>query len=208
MARNSSAAAREAAPTTSRHLDKAANRWVVKVMPGGQHVTPAGDKSELISTVLGSCVAACIHDPKIGLGGMNHFMLPHDDEGLWSGASLALRYGNHAMDALINDLLKKGADKSRLVCKFFGGGNVMRRMQGIGDKNATFAQEYAKAEALNVEVFDLGGDRGRRIIFDPVNGKVWRRFLSRHDVDAVAERERTLSKAPPLQRPPQSIELF
>ena len=113
------------------------------------------------------------------------------------------------MPALRSMISRKSSTvKSRLVCKFFGGGNVMRRMQGIGDKNATFAQEYAKAEALNVEVFDLGGDRGRRIIFDPVNGKVWRRFLSRHDVDAVAERERTLSKAPPLRRPPQSIELF
>ncbi|MBR9824528.1 MAG: chemotaxis protein CheD [Alphaproteobacteria bacterium] len=199
---------REDAATSSRHLDKAANRWVVKVLPGGQHVTPAGDKSELISTVLGSCVAACIRDPELGLGGMNHFMLPHDEEGLWSGASLALRYGNHAMDALINDLLKRGADKSRLVCKFFGGGNVMQGMACIGDKNSAFAREYAKAEGLNVEVFDLGGDRGRRIIFDPVQGKVWRRFLSRHDVDAVLERERSLSKAPPLRAPVKSVELF
>jgi len=202
------AARRESAPTTARHLDKASNRWVVKVLPGGQHVTPAGDASELISTVLGSCVSACIRDPLLGLGGMNHFMLPHDDDGLWSGASLALRYGNHAMDALINELLKQGADKRRLVCKFFGGGNVVNGMRGVGDKNAAFAQEYAKAENLNVEVFDLGGARGRRIIFDPVGGKVWRRFLSRTDIDAVAQRERSLSKAPPLRRPDQSIELF
>lgn len=213
MASNNAAASNnarslETAPTSTRHLDKAANRWVVKVLPGGQHVSPAGESGELISTVLGSCVGACMHDPLIGLGGMNHFMLPHDDEGLWSGASLALRYGNHAMDALLNEMLKQGADKNRIVCKFFGGGNVMNGMRGIGDKNALFAREYAKAERLNVEAFDLGGDRGRRIVFDPQIGKVWRRFLNRSDVDDVVKRERTLTKAPPLRRPEQSVELF
>ncbi|WP_300531150.1 chemotaxis protein CheD [Maricaulis sp.] len=203
-----SAAARQETPANGRYHDRASDRWVVKVLPGAQHVSSDPNGQELISTVLGSCVAACIHDPLLGIGGMNHFMLPHDDEGLWSGASLALRYGNHAMDALINGLLAAGADKRRLECKFFGGGNVVNGMSGVGDNNAAFAREYAQAESLNVVAFDLGGDRGRRIVFDPYTGQAWRRFLSKQLVDDVVRAERKLRQPPPLRAPDSSIELF
>jgi chemotaxis protein CheD len=206
MARSS--AVRQESPTNGRYHDRASDRWVVKVLPGSQHVSADPNGQELISTVLGSCVAACVHDPLLGIGGMNHFMLPHDDEGLWSGASLALRYGNHAMDALINGLLAAGADKRRLECKIFGGGNVVNGMSGVGDDNAQFAREYARAEGLNVVAFDLGGDRGRRIVFDPYTGQAWRRFLSRKLVDDVARAERKLRQPPPLRARDSSIELF
>ena len=206
MARN--AAALQDTPVNGRYHDRASDRWVVKVLPGSQHVSTDPNGQELISTVLGSCVAACVHDPLLGIGGMNHFMLPHDDEGLWSGASLALRYGNHAMDALINGLLAAGADKRRLECKIFGGGNVVNGMSGVGDDNAAFAREYAQAEGLNVIAFDLGGDRGRRIVFDPSTGQAWRRFLSRKLVDDVARAERKLRQPPPLRTRDTSIELF
>jgi len=205
MSRASSAALASAA-TSSRYLDKGVNRWVVKVLPGGQHIGEA--EGELIATVLGSCVTACLHDPIARIGGMNHFMLPHDDEGLWSGASLALRYGNHAMDSLINELLKAGADKRRLECKFFGGGNVMNGMHGVGDQNAAFAREYARVEGLNVVAADLGGDRGRRVMFDPFIGKVWRRFIRPTGVGDVVQLEQKLRAAPPLRKQPGSIELF
>ncbi|WP_291843534.1 chemotaxis protein CheD [Maricaulis sp.] len=200
------AAALASAAPSSRYLDKGSNRWVVKVLPGGQHISQ--QDGELIATVLGSCVAACLHDPIAGIGGMNHFMLPHDDEGLWSGASLALRYGNHAMDALINELLKAGADKRRLECKFFGGGNVMNGMRGVGDQNAAFAREYARVEGLKVIAVDLGGDRGRRVMYDPATGKAWRRFIQSSGVGELVKTERQLRAAPPLRKQTGSIELF
>lgn len=190
-----------------RYLDPASQRWVVKVLPGTHHLSPPGS-DELISTVLGSCVAACMFDPQAGIGGMNHFMLPHDEEGEWGGVSLSLRYGNHAMETLINDLLKAGASKPNLVCKFFGGGNVMNTMKGVGDQNADFAREFARSEKLNVAAFDLGGTRGRRIVFDPSTGQAWRRLLQKRDTTGVVKVERKLRAAPPLRRPDSSIELF
>jgi len=203
-----SAALKRDVPGSTRYHDKSADKWVVKVLPGGYHVTKNADGSELISTVLGSCVSACIWDPVMGLGGMNHFMLPHDDAGVWGGASLAMRYGNHAMESLVNELLKAGADKRRLQVKFFGGGNVMQRMRGVGDQNADFARRYAEAEGLNVLAWDLGGDRGRRIMFDPESGKVWRKFLSSSALGEVTEVESSMHKAPPLRKKPVDIELF
>jgi chemotaxis protein CheD len=190
-----------------RYRDPASQRWIVKVLPGGKHVASRAG-GELIATVLGSCVAACLYDDEAGIGGMNHFMLPHDDEGIWTGASLALRYGNHAMDALLNEMLNAGAEKSRVVCKFFGGGNVMKSMRGIGDLNASFAREYAAAENLNVISFDLGGTRGRRIMFDPVTGRAWRRLLTENAGGELARTESKLMTPPSLRKPDDSIELF
>lgn len=124
------------------------------------------------------------------------------------GVSLSLRYGNHAMETLINDLLKAGASKQNLVCKFFGGGNVMNTMKGVGDQNADFAREFARSEKLNVAAFDLGGTRGRRIVFDPSTGQAWRRLLQKRDTTGVVKVERKLRAAPPLRRLESSIELF
>jgi chemotaxis protein CheD len=194
---------------SARYLDKGADKWVVKVKPGGQHVSCK--EKEVIATVLGSCVAACIWDPVVELGGMNHFMLPYDEDGLWSGASRALRYGNHAMDALINEMLAGGAVKRRMQVKFFGGANVMAtaaKMGGVGDDNCRFAQEYAVAEKLNVVSTDLGGSRGRRIMFDPVTGKAWRRLIKSTALDEITTQEVSMHKAPPLRKPSENIELF
>lgn len=188
----------------SRFYDRQKQRYIVTVLPGAQYVS--SDPEEIVVTVLGSCVAACIWDSQSKIGGLNHFMLPNDDAGLWSGASLALRFGNHAMDALINDLLQLGAEKHRLNCKFFGGGNVVQGMGKVGSKNALFAKEYAAVERLNVAKMDLGGERGRRIMFEPVTGRAWRKFLDpvagleviRQEAEFVPEKKAELG----------SVELF
>jgi len=188
----------------SRFYDRQKQRYIVTVLPGAQYVS--SDPEEIVVTVLGSCVAACIWDSQNKIGGLNHFMLPNDDAGLWSGASLALRFGNHAMDALINDLLQLGAEKHRLNCKFFGGGNVVQGMGKVGSKNALFAKEYAAVERLNVAKMDLGGERGRRIMFEPVTGRAWRKFLDpvagleviRQEAEFVPEKKAELG----------SVELF
>ncbi|ACT59848.1 CheD, stimulates methylation of MCP protein [Hirschia baltica] len=188
----------------SRYFDSEKKRWVVTVLPGTQYVSR--DEDEVIATVLGSCVAACIWDPLSKVGGVNHFMLPHDDAGLWSGASLALRYGNHAMDALINELLQQGAEKKRLNCKFFGGGNVVKGLGRVGSKNALFAKEYSAVEQLNVTKMDLGGESGRRILFEPVTGRAWRKFLDASAGLSVVHQEALLQ--PKIEVAPTSIELF
>lgn len=164
----------------------------VRVLPGDYYTTSA--KDEMIVTVLGSCVAACIRNPRTGFGGMNHFMLPESNSGDWNGVSAALRYGNYAMEALINEVLKSGCARHDLEIKLFGGANLNAGPTMVGKKNADFAMHYLKVEGLRLVAHDLGGAYGRRIHYFPATGKVQRMFL-KHTVDTViAEEERQYVK--------------
>jgi chemotaxis protein CheD len=141
----------------------------VRVLPGAHYVTQ-GD--EMIVTLLGSCVAACIRDPAVGIGGLNHFMLPglpHDGK---DAAEAPLRYGSVAMEWLINDILKRGGQRSRLEVKVFGGGNILIGLREIGKANEDFVIRYLKEEGFRIAARDLGGTRPRRIHYFPGTGKV------------------------------------
>jgi len=163
--------------------------YAVRILPGETHTTSR--KDEAIVTVLGSCVAACIRDPRTGLGGMNHFMLPESATGEWGdGLSAAMRYGNSAMEALINAILKSGCARSDLEIKLFGGANFLSGATMIGQKNSDFALRYLKEEGLRVAAADLGGALGRRIHYHPATGKVARLFLGGAGKDQVAAEER------------------
>lgn len=125
------------------------------------------DSNEVLSTVLGSCVAACIWDGIAQLGGMNHFLLPASGAGAAAGS---LRYGIHAMEMLINDLLKMGAQRNRLQAKLFGGANMSRNLGDIGTSNAKFAKTFLATEEIPCVAESLGGDSARRVIFRPTTG--------------------------------------
>lgn len=142
--------------------------------------------NEVMTTILGSCVAACMWDPVAGVGGMNHFLLPGD----MSDRSSNLRYGVNAMELLINGLLKKGADRARLKVKLFGGAKMFDGSAEIGVKNARFAEWYMENENLQVVNSCLGGQRGRKIRFWPVSGRAQRCFMSEAtDADVIAARQ-------------------
>lgn len=161
----------------------------VRVLPGEAYATSR--KDEAIVTEHGSCVAACIRDPRTGMGGMNHFMLPESTTGQWGeGLSAAMRYGNFAMEALINAILKSGCARSDLEIKLFGGANFSAGVTMIGQKNSDFALRYLKEEGLRVVASDLGGVLGRRIHYHPATGKVARLFLRGSGKDQVAAEER------------------
>lgn len=139
---------------------------VIKVFPGEFMIT--ADPSDMLITTLGSCVAACIRDPHTGFGGMNHFMLPSSEaESTWNGPSQSLRYGNHAMEALINEIIRSGCPREELEIKVFGGGNVMTSSNAVGSNNAKFVLKYLKNEGLTVAGKDLGGNYPRRIHYFP-----------------------------------------
>ena len=127
------------------------------------------DPSELLSTVLGSCVAVCLWDPMAKVGGMNHFLLPAAPG---QGDAKMLRYGAHAMEVLINELLKLGARRRALQAKLFGGANVTDALGPIGKANATFALSYLGDEGIPCIAKSLGGTQARRIMFRPANGHV------------------------------------
>ena len=167
-------------------------KMMVNIKPGEIYVS---SKPELISTILGSCISACIWDPFVSIGGMNHFMLPFgDNEDIkdWLPTqwySKAGRYGNYAMELLINTLIKRGALKSRLKVKVFGGSVVSGNKALIGYKNTEFIREYIRTENLSLVSENLGGEVSRKIIFDPITGKV---FLKRLNGSAPEVRLREL----------------
>jgi len=166
----------------------------IRILPGEAHAT--GDAGEILVTVLGSCVSACIRDPATGWGGMNHFMLPESETGRWSDeVSAAMRYGNFAMEALINEVLKHGCSRNTLEIKLFGGANFTAGPSMIGKKNSDFALAYLKNEGLRVAAADLGGGYGRRIHYHPATGKVARLFLKGTGEMSVVEEERRYGAA-------------
>lgn len=172
---------------TRRFFDNTESNWMVKVFPGEFYVT--SKKDEVLVTVLGSCVAACVRDPVRRIGGMNHFMLPHSKGGNWGGDMQSTRFGNFAMEKLINELMKAGCSRNSLEIKVFGGGNVTDTANQIGTENSQFILRYLESEGLRYVVQDLGGQLPRRIHYYPETGRVIRRLLGTSESKAVAREE-------------------
>lgn len=152
-----------------RYFDSRLGKNVARILPGDYCVT---DDDMGLVTTLGSCIAACIRDPKVGIGGMNHFMLPESE--LSSASITSARYGGYAMEVLINELLKQGARRERLEAKVFGGGSVLPgfTISDVGGRNARFVHDYLASEKIPIVAEDLGGVHPRKVIFFPVTGRV------------------------------------
>lgn len=191
-----------------RYYDAKRHRNVVRIQPGEHHVTTDG-KNTLLVTILGSCVAACIRDPLTGVGGMNHFMLPESETGNWGTVSATMRYGNFAMETLINEILRTGCPRERLEVKLFGGANVTPGKVLVGDMNGRFALNYLKYEGLTPKSYDLGGQTARRIHFYPDTGKVDRLLLRRQeDVKYLKEENEYRNRLPSKVDKGGEIDLF
>jgi len=154
----------------------------IQITQGELHVT--ADPAHVLTTVLGSCVAACIRDPVANIGGMNHFLLPKAD----SGDRRATDYGVNAMELLINGILKLGGARERLEAKLFGGANVVAVSTAIGWHNAAFAEQFLADEGIRLVGGDLGGTHARKVHFWPVTGRAKQILLSGTD-RAVFEEE-------------------
>ena len=172
-----------------RYWDSAQGCMTVKVLPGEFYVSA---QDELLSTVLGSCVSACIHDCRRGIGGMNHFMLPEPlgERDSWTAtAGRAARYGSDAMEQLINAILIAGGQRADLQVKIFGGGRVLAQLTDIGQRNIDFVQRYIATEKLNLCASDLGDVYPRQVQFFPTSGRARVRLLRRHDDVALVADE-------------------
>jgi chemotaxis protein CheD len=185
-------------------------RWTVKILPGEYYVTRS---DEAITTVLGSCISACIRDPVANVGGMNHFMLPEDNAVRDTSAPdapvvLSTRYGSHAMESLINDLLKLGARRGRLQIKVFGGGRVLSSMTDIGARNIEFVLSYLNLERLPVDAQDVGGEQPRKVIYFPTDGKVRVRKLRPIENRGISDREKLYMDSLRAKDQGGDIELF
>jgi chemotaxis protein CheD len=191
-----------------RFRDTRFDAIAVRVFPGEHYVTR--NREEMLVTILGSCVAACIRDPVAGIGGMNHFMLPEgrDDSGRWGAATAPMRYGNFAMERLINDILNRGGHRNRLEIKVFGGARVLNIGSNVGEQNADFVESYLRAEGLPIAARHLFGNYPRRIHYFPLTGQVFMQELRREDDIALIANEVKYRAQLKVQQVDGSIELF
>lgn len=168
-----------------RYYDQMQEVTVVKIYSGDCYVSKS--PGEMMVTILGSCVAACIRDPETNIGGMNHFLLPDTNDAV---SSTSTRFGAFAMEELINGIIRLGGRKERLEIKLFGGANVIESSARIGEKNCNFVRHYLEKEGLRCRSEDLGGDQPRRIHYYPDSGRVMMRKLNRkEDFKQVANEE-------------------
>src|SRR5882757_6843108 len=149
-----------------RFWDGNTRAWTAQILPGEFYVTRT--PNEIITTVLGSCVAACIRDPVMGVGGMNHFMLPEAPGRDLDG--LSTRYGGYAIERLINEVLKHGGRRDELELKIFGGGRIIAGLSDIGAANIAFVRHYAATEAIPIVAEDVGHRFARRLRYHAHSG--------------------------------------
>jgi len=162
----------------------------VKVLPGEYFVY---DEDILILTTLGSCIAACLWDREKRIGGMNHFMLPDG-----AGAADSGRYGSFAMELLINELIKRGATRSTMEAKVFGGGAVISGMNtiNVGERNTAFVLDYLRTERISVVSKDVLDIYPRKVCFLPASGKAMVKKLASANTEALLAQERAAASKP------------
>lgn len=178
----------------------------VKVLPGEFYVA---DEDLLVMTTLGSCIAACLWDREKKVGGMNHFLLPDTGQGA-TGADSG-RYGSFAMDLLIGELVKRGATRSTLEAKVFGGGAVISGMNtiNVGERNTKFVLDYLRTERITVVSKDVMDIYPRKVCFLPASGKAMVKRLASANTEAMAALERVaINKAAPVVGGGGSVDLF
>ncbi len=193
-----------------RYRDPVSGNVIAKLLPGDFYVTR---EDEVLDTVLGSCVSACIRNPHTGVGGMNHFMLPHprsnESGDSWgSVASSATRYGSASMEQLINKILTGGGSRADLEVKIFGGAKVLAAMTDVGHLNVKFVREFLKQEGLKVVSEDVGNITPRHIQYFPASGKVRVKHLGNSQSAKLVSQEVSYSKTLATQPVAGPIDLF
>lgn len=189
------------------YFDKNFEIDAVKIKPGEYYVT---SRDMALVTVLGSCVAACIYDRALGIGGMNHFMLPDDRREGGDILSQSARYGAYAMEIMINELFKMGAKRSNLEAKVFGGGNVLRgfTVNKTGQINASFVTNYLISENIALVAQDLLDIYPRKVYYFPRTSRVLVKQLRGAHNDTIIEREQAYSARLKMADIQGDVELF
>lgn len=194
-------------PAPNLYFDPRFGVQAAKILPGEFYVSA---QDMMLVTVLGSCVAACVRDTASGVGGMNHFMLPENADARNNPCAPSARYGAHAMEMLLNELIKRGARRERLEAKVFGGGAVIPGMQAtqVGMRNADFVLDYLHRERIAMTAADLCEAWPRKVYFFPRSGRVLVRKLRSLHNDTIANRERAYQRQLAATHVEGMVELF
>ncbi|HEY4198996.1 MAG TPA: hypothetical protein VGM83_00395 [Devosiaceae bacterium] len=170
----------------------------------------SGELDLTYSTVLGSCVSACVRDRVASIGGMNHFLLAEQPGGGRDQYGASARYGAFAMEQLLNMVLSRGTGrKANLDIKVFGGGNINTALNDVGARNVEFVRAFLANEGYELAGADVGGNYARRVLFKPHSGRAFVKRLESADNARVADEELVLAKRRFVAKPPvDDIELF
>ena len=193
------------------YWDHRFKRHTIKLLPGDFDVV---DGQEMLVTVLGSCVAACIRDVRSGIGGMNHFLLPSEknknNNQSWNDYnSEATRYGDLAMEQLINKIIGMGGKRENLEAKIFGGARMFTTtLSDIGTQNIQFVTQYLKTEKIKVVSEDTAGVHARKVYYIPATGDVFLKRITRTNNNTIEDRERNYLKEVKQTRTSAEISFF
>ncbi len=183
-------------------------RMALNISPGEWQV----DHARPISTLLGSCVAVCLYDESLSIGGMNHFMLPNMKRRELNAEVDTVLSGDYAMEVLLNDLLARGAKRVRIKAKAFGGGTIISGMAsaGIGRRNAEFAREWLERERIELVASDFLGPWSRKVIFVPALGDAYCKRIPTTMITSqeVAREEIAYAESLEKRSPGSNVELF
>jgi chemotaxis protein CheD len=185
------------------------DRGVVTTVHQGDCLV-SGDADLTYSTVLGSCISACIRDTSANVGGMNHFLLAEPSGAARDRYGASARYGAFAMEQLINKVLTRGSGKkTNLEIKVFGGGLINGTLTDIGAKNIEFLRDFLAAEGYTAMSEDLGGTFARRVMFKPHSGRAFVKRLDNLAGQDIVREELAVAKLPVIRPPVEDdIELF
>ena len=189
------------------YFDREHNTEAAKILPGEYYATA---RNMVLVTVLGSCVCACIRDRVNGVGGMNHFMLPHSGQDRNNPLGASARYGAYAMEILINQLLKMGAKRSNFEAKVFGGASVLRgfTVNNVGERNAEFVTQFLKTEKIPVVAQDMLDVNPRKVYYFPATGLVRVKNLKQVHNDTIISREAEYNTRLQYAKLEGDVELF
>lgn len=168
-------------------FDNRLNQNLVRLLPGDYYVSA---HAEITSTVLGSCISACMRDVETGIGGMNHFMLPDTGNVAQASEAGAARYGRFAMEILIDGIVRLGGRRENLEVKLFGGGRIVDGMSDVGQRNIAFVRAYLEQAGLSPVAQDLGMHYPRKINYFTDTGRVMvKKLRSLHSRSIAAEEQ-------------------
>ncbi|WP_404401552.1 hypothetical protein [Pelagibacterium halotolerans] len=184
------------------------SRGVVTTVHQGDCLV-SGQDDVTFSTVLGSCISACVRDREAQIGGMNHFLLATQSGSARDTYGESARYGAFAMEQLINMVLSKGTGKkTNLEFKVFGGGNIHAGMNDVGLKNIDFVRNFLLNEGYTIASEDMGGTYARRVMFKPNSGRAFVKRLDSTDNARLVREELAIASRQKVKPVEDDIELF
>jgi chemotaxis protein CheD len=190
-------------------LEEFKNFNIINVLPGKHYVTT--NPNEVVHTLLGSCISACMRDPASGVGGLNHFLLPAPKvEGNYGTKDQAMRYGDYAMEMLVGSIIRAGGNRNNLEVKVFGGANMydLSAKKTVGQSNIQFVLDFISEEGLTFLAEDIGGTQARKIYFHPSTGKVKVQRIQSQKVDELKTHETSYTNKINKDSDIGTIELF